>query len=198
MIKKLGFIFGSYSKAEEILYLLHNLKEVVRQGFYESELGKVEIFCKDNHLHLVKSNFKVLLADEESSVYSNKGIRVPEKDKSLGMYFVYISKDEKKAWLAAYFELVRNDLELGLLLGYPKCCVDNFCKNFDEKKTNLEINSENIFTNVTKREQDLVLISHFPCSAECSKSIKIGKNNLELIKRYNKNRAEELINGLRN
>ena len=91
---------------------------------WSEELPKVEKFCEKNNLYCVRSGFKVILADEYA--YSNKGIRISEKDKRPGMYFVYISKDEKQAWLASYYELTSNDYYLGLTLGYHPCCLDFF------------------------------------------------------------------------
>ena len=41
MSQKLVKIFGSNTKAQEIVLLLYETKEVVRQGFYDSELYKV-------------------------------------------------------------------------------------------------------------------------------------------------------------
>ena len=120
-------IFGSQIKAQEILFLLHDLKAVVRQGFSEQELPAIVDFCKKNNLFLVKSRFKVLFADQEK--FSNKGLRVTETDQRQGMLFVYISKDERKALLAAYAEQINDHQQLGKLLGYPQCCVDFFCKN---------------------------------------------------------------------
>ena len=195
MIKKLSIIFGSKTKAEEMVYLVSDAKYVVRQGFYLEELPKVEKFCKDNKIHFVKSRFRVLLADENS--YSNKGVRIPESDKRPGMYFCYFSKDEQKAWLASYYELMNNDKDLGLLLGYPKCCVDFFCKRFSPNNPNLQLDSTNMFTNLTKRNEDAVLISHFPCSSECEESIFMGRKHLDIIKSVDKDRTEELINNLK-
>src|SRR3989344_3251626 len=129
MIKSLSLIFGSKTKAQEIVLLLQDAKGVVRQGFFGPELHRVEQFCQKNKLHLVKSSFKVLFADE--GVYSNKGVRIPEDDRRPGMYFVYISKDEQKAWLASYYELMQNHQDLGSALGYPSCCVDFFVSVFN-------------------------------------------------------------------
>ena len=195
MIKKLSLIFGSKTKAEEIVYLLKDAKKVVRQGFYLEELPRVERFCKENNIHFIKSRFKVLLADENA--YSNKGIRIPEHDKREGMYFCYLSKDEKKAWLASYYEMMSNDPDLGQLLGYPKCCVDFFCKRFSANNPNLEQDSTNMFTNLSKRKEDAVLISHFPCSSDCEESMLMGRKNLDIIKEHDKERAEELIQALK-
>jgi len=179
------------SKAQEILVLLKGAKTVVRQGFYDEELPMVEKFCKDNNLFLVKSRFKVLLADD--TAYSNKGIRIPADDKRSGMYFVYISKDEEKSWLASYYEMMNNQKDLGLVLGYPSCCVDYFCNNFSAENPNPELAAKNPWTNISKREQDLVLISHFPCAADCQESIGLAQKYYDVIVKEDHNRAEELL-----
>lgn len=195
MIEPLSLVFGSKTKAQEIVLLLQNAKEVVRQGFFESELQRIEQFCQKHNLYLVKSNFKVLFADE--GIYSNKGLRIPETDPRPGMYFVYISKDEQKAWLASYYELVQNHKDLGLALGYPPCCVDFFCSKFTPQNTNLEIPSKNPYTNLSKREQDIVIISHFPCNSECQESINLGEKYLQAMYAFDKERARELLMRLR-
>ena len=46
MIKNLALTFGSETKAQEMVFLLKDIKEVVRQGFYEEELKKVEKYCE--------------------------------------------------------------------------------------------------------------------------------------------------------
>jgi hypothetical protein len=196
MIKKLSLIFGSKTKAQEIILLRNDAKEVVRQGFYDHELPSVERYCKGNNLHLIKSKFKVMLADE--NIFSNKGIRIPENDKRPGMYLTYISKDEQKAWLAAYYELMQNDKDLGLVLGYPQCCVDFFCINFNSENTNPQVESNNPYTNISKREQDCVLISHFPCNENCSETVEIAKNNLSLLAGVDETRAVEIVSILKN
>ena len=192
MIKKLSLLFGSKTKAQEILYLQDGIKEVVRQGFYESELPHVETYCEKNHLYLVKSRFKVLLADDSS--YSNKGLRIPETDKRLGMFFVYLSKSEEKSWLAAYHEMMNNSEELGKLLGYPECCVNYFTKHFSELNTDLQKPSTNPWTNLSKRQEDCVLISHFPCNPDCPESINLARWNLDIITKHDPKRAKEMMN----
>jgi len=191
MLNKLRRIFGSMTKAQEILYLLKDAKDVVRQGFYDEELPMVGKFCNDNNLFLVKSRFKVLLADE--TAYSNKGIRIPSDDKRSGMSFVYISKVEEKSWLASYYEMMNNQQDLGLILGYPKCCVDYFCNHFSAENPNPEITTTNPWTNISKREKDLVLLSHFPCAADCLESVKLAKRYYETLVQENHNRAQELL-----
>ncbi|MBR9683622.1 DUF483 domain-containing protein [Candidatus Woesearchaeota archaeon] len=181
-------IFGSQTKAQEILFLLKGVKEVVRQGFYASELVDVRKFCLEKGLFLVKSKFKVLL---DGSGYSNKGMRVDVADER-GMYLVYISKDEKKALLASYYELKGDDYNLGLVLGYPSCCVRFFCDNFSSVKTDLELESTNLWTNLSQRSKDCVLLSHFPCSSECRESVEMGKKYFAVLEKHDGRRAEEV------
>ena len=197
MSKEIALIFGSNTKAQEIVLLLNDFKKVVRQGFYEAELSKIEKFCQENKIHVVKSKFKILFADDEHGSYSNKGLRLPESDPRPGMHFIYFSKDEQKAWLAAYYELMGNDAELGLLLGYPRCCVGYFMNNFSAKNPNPEQIGENPYTNISKRKKDLVLVSHFPCNPDCEESVQIARRNLMILKQEWPDRAAELISGLK-
>lgn len=193
MISSLQKIFGSKTKAQEIIFLLHDAKEVVRQGFYPAELPEIEKFCRKGSIFLVKSAFKVLL---EGPAFTNKGTRV-SLDHPNGMYFVYFSKDERKAHLAAFYEQMGNDQELGLLLGYPTCCVDFFCKNFSNTLTNLELFPSNPYTNLSQRKNDAVLVSYFPCASGCERSIALAKRYLGVLEEVDEKRAKELIRELK-
>ena len=194
-LKNIVSIFGSWSKAQEILFLLQGLKDVVRHGFYDFELKAVEEFCTVNSVCLVKSKFRVVLdkSIETTGKFSNLGLNASNENDKNGMLMVYLSKDEEKAHLAAYYEHTNNQKELGLILGYPACCVDYFCQNFSASNSNPEINSDNIFTNLAHREKDCVLISHFPCRSDCPESIVLGKKNLELLQELEQKRAEKVL-----
>jgi len=191
MLTALRKTFGTITKAQEILLLLKDAKSVVRQGFYESELPRIEAFCKENKLFYIKSKFKVLLDDPENS-FSNRGLRITEDNPRPGMFFIYISKYEKSALLASYAELLLRHKELGQLLGYPECCIDFFIQHFNEKQTNLELSPTNLWTNLSKRDEDCVLLSHFPCSSECQESIKLAKQYYKIIMEEDKERGKVL------
>jgi len=193
MIDKLARIFGSKTKALEIVFLIQDLKPVVRQGFYDEELPKIIEFCKKNKLEIETSNYKVLLAD--NSHYSNKGIKIPEDDPRKGMHFVYISKDKGKAIMANVLEMKNDHRSFGMLLGYPKCCVDFYVKNASEMaKTDNDFLRQTVksskgynypfFSNIGKRSMDITLLSHFPCRFDCEESIKLAKKNLDLMKQH--------------
>lgn len=194
MIDWLTAIFGSKTKAQEILLLLRDAKRVVRQGFYEEELPPIQQFCREKNIYLVKSRFKVLL---EGALYSDKGVRIAEQDKRRGMFFLYFSKDEQPAHLASWYELTNNQRELGLLLGYPRCCVDSFCRYFSEQQHNLELRPTNLWTNLSFRTTDCVLLSHFPCHSDCPESIKLGQFYFQIIRNCDPTRAKQLAQTLR-
>ena len=193
MIDKLAAIFGSNTKAQEIALLLQDAKKVVRQGFYEEELPLIEQFCQDKKIFCVKSKFKVLIGRE---LYSNKGLRISNNDPRWSMFFIYFSKNEHKAHLASWYELVNNPQELGLLLGYPACCVDFFCRTFSEQQYNLELPATNPWTNLSLRNKDCVLLSHFPCHSECVDSIKLSQFYFQIIQDCDPLRAEQLTRTL--
>ncbi len=190
-ISDLKKIFGSNAKSQEIMLLLSGVKNVVRQGFYDHEYEGVERFCRENGLFLVRSRFKVIVSDSNMG-YSNKGVRVSEDDPREGMFFAYMSKDELDAYDAAYHEQVGDHEKLGNLLGYPRCCVDYFISAFSERNTNPQMPSDNPFTDISRRGEDIVLISHFPCSPSCRKSIELGKRYLKVIEENDPQHAQNI------
>ena len=196
MHTELTRLTGSKSKADEILFVLNDIKNVVRQAFYQNEIQNIKSFCTKHSLHLTTSRFKVLY-QEQVGEFSNLGLRVPLTDPRNGMIHVYISKDEASAHLAHYFELMQNDASLGGLLGYPTCCVAYFTSTFSKENPNPVQDNMHPLLNLSKRSSDVVLISHFPCKNNCEESKKIAKRNLSFIEKYYPGRAYEIKQTLR-
>lgn len=181
MYNEIFKLFGSKCKTDEILLLINGLKKLVRQGFYDDEFKDIISFCEENNIFYSKSKFKVILSDKDLVYgdFSNKGLVISD-DNTEGMSFYYFSMDEKISYLGNFYELSNDQANLGLLLGYPECCVEYFIKNFSENNYNPEIISSGLL-DLSKRDQDLVLISHFPCSEKCKYSLEIAKNNLDFF-----------------
>ena len=198
MIPKLQPIFHSITKSLEVLYVMEDAKPCARILVFEDELEKAAEFLKNNNLNFSVSDFKVLKQNVQSEFYSDKSIKIPKDDSSKGHFFVYLSKDKNKAEQARISEKNNNHFELGLILGYPKCCCEFFAENFDEKHTDLTLDSLKnsngfefpFYNNIAARHFDISLLSHFPHSFHCKPSIEIAKNNLKIVYKYSKELAE--------
>ena len=130
MIDKLLKTFGNYTRSLEILYLLNDIKKSVRLDANEIELEKIKEFCNENNLHLEISDFKVIkVADKGKGSYSNIVKKVPLNDPNKGLYHIYISKDKNRSKFLKLLENKNDDKAIGVLLGYPKCCVEFFIEN---------------------------------------------------------------------
>lgn len=210
MIGNLLKIFNNYTRSLEILYLLNDIKKLVRLDANEIELEKIKEFCNKENLHLGISDFKVAkLPDRGKGNYANIVKKIPIDYPYPGLYHIYISKDSNKTDFLKLLENKNDDGAIGKLLGYPKCCVEFFMEN-REKQQRLQNdyimpalnNSEGFkfpfYTNYAMRYFDVTLLSHFPHNFNCEYSIKIAKNNLQCIKKYSDdlgNKFETMLKG---
>ena len=192
LIQSLIELTNSHMKAQELFLLLNNIKPLIRHGYYEHELPQIEQFCHQHSLLLVKSPFKVLL-DDNNNQFTNRGLRLPVTDPRSGLFFIYISKDEKTAHLALLSELQNNHHQLGHLLGYPTCCINFFTTNFSDQHTNPQHPPTNPWTNLTKRQQDICLLSHFPCQSNCKESIALAKLYFEVLNAEEPEYAQKVL-----
>ncbi|MBI2654236.1 DUF483 domain-containing protein [Candidatus Woesearchaeota archaeon] len=192
MIFKLQQVFHSIIKSLEVLYVIEGIKPCARIMVFENETEKAVDFLKQNKIESSISNFKVMKQNLQSEFYSDKSVKIPKDSKQKGYFFIYLSKDKDTAEKAKTSEENNKHKELGLLLGYPKCCCEFFEKNFDESNTDLTLKTlENsngyefpFYSNIAARHFDIALLSHFPCKFNCNESIKIAKNNLKIINKY--------------
>ena len=91
---------------------------------------------------------------------------------------------------------VPHALELGQLLGYPRCCCRAIAsigeRNIDERAvTAAGWNYEGEFRliNPARYQQGCSLICHLPCSSTCSYSLAIAKRALRVVTAYQKHAA---------
>ena len=197
MIPQLQQTFHSIIKSLEVLYVIENAKPCARILVFEDELQKILNFLNENKIETSISDFKVMKQTSQSEFYSDKSVKIEKNAAQKGYFFVYLSNNKETAEKAKALEQQNNHFELGLLLGYPKCCCEFFRKNFNEKNTDLTLkvleNSNGyefqFYNNIAARHFDIALLSHFPHNFDCSPSIIIAKENLKIIKRYSKQLA---------
>lgn len=197
MIHQLQQIFHSVIKSLEVIYVIEGIKPCARILVFEDELKAVLNFLNENKIFTTTSDFKVLKQTAQSEFYSDKSIKIQKNDARKGYFFVYLSKNRVKAEKAKSEEEKNNHLELGLLLGYPKCCCEFFEENFNNENTDLTLktleNSDGyefpFYTNIAARHFDVSLLSHFPHSFGCKPSVNIAKSNSNTINKYSKQLA---------
>ena len=207
MLQQLLKHFNSIIKSLDILYVLKSSKPCSRIMVHEDNLDNTIKFLKDNNLNTSISDFKVIKLNLQSEFYSDKSIKADKDDSKKGYFLLYLSKDNPEK--AKQAENQNNHTELGKELGYPSCCSKFFNENFDieSKRFNdytlaaLKNSKGHKFpfhTNITARHFDTNLLSHFPCNLNCEESIKIGKQNLNLIKNHSSELADKFEKTLKN
>lgn len=100
-------------------------------------------------------------------------------------FYVYISFSLGDLVSAIRYDRHNDHKQLGLMFGYPDCCVKSFCDNIHIRPAN---DDEDIkywapafadgihvwrFSKVMNPE--LALLAHFPCALRCSPSVAIAK-----------------------
>ena len=210
MIDRLFKIFSNHTRSLEILYLLNDIKNIVRLDSNEIEFKKIKDFCDKENLNLEISDFKVVkVVDKGKGAYANMVKKVPINYLEHGLHHIYVSKDADKAKFLKLLEKNNDDKAIGELLSYPKCCIDFFMEN-KEKQQKIQNdyilpaldNSQGFkfpfYTNHAIRYFDITLLSHFPHSFHCQNSINMAKNNLQCIKNYSKGLANDFETMLKN
>ena len=174
-------VLGSNTKVQELLFLEAGLKKVLRCGVYSDGVEVVRALYLKRGFVVVESPFKIVLLEEG---YAEGGLRVQRDDDRFGMVFLYVSSDELSAHLALYYELVRDHMRLGELLGYPECCRSYFASNFSSDRTDLSLVSGYVpLLDISLRSSDCSLLSHFPCSFDCAASCSVALRYLEILGR---------------
>ena len=188
-------IFGSWMKALEFLQVVNGTKLCMRTALSDEEIPRISALCQQYSLYIEFAQFKVKIMDSEQK-FSHKGITIP-KDQE-GLTFSYIAQEEKIAALAKLYEQRNDSKNLGKILGYPRCCIQFFCEHEEEKaKSDFDFTSlcmkrgiKYWELNISKRDQDISLISHFPCSMDCKESLLHAQKNYLLFQSVYREYAE--------
>jgi hypothetical protein len=118
-----------------------------------------------------------------------------------GLAHIFIAKDNaqlEEAVAYGWYPLVWRDVVLhkpwidhpsfGLALGYPECCVDQFARANDWKRTasyyeslRQSLGSASALTNCFAKHTALSYINHIPCSFTCSKTMLYAQETRRLM-----------------
>ncbi len=169
------------------------------------KLIRFEVFVKnikdfENQVHqlglnysISETSFKVVI-DKAMNDWSSSIENCLDTDAN-AMRFVYLHKEKKICYDAKLLDSNENDLQLGLLLQYPKCCVEAYLKwqhDNDDIDPITTITSSFSFTgrlqnfefpNPFSRYFSSGLFSHFPCSLYCKATSKAAQASLDNLQK---------------
>ena len=125
----------------------------------------------------------------------------PVSESGLDVHNVYVSRD-----LETLLELVslhsspdkRGDMvrRLGLLLGYPKCCVDEYVSR-GAVDTWYDYFSSLISSGMCEEVPlELWAVYHAPCSPKCRETLRLGREYLEAVERFSSTLYRRVMEGL--
>jgi len=171
---------------------------------HDANIKKYRDLMNELNLHCALSDFKI--QKQQNASYSDKGTTTTSNQP--GYRFMYIADTHDTIHNLKNLEQQQNHKELGLALGYPKCCCDFFQKHFNthSKKSNdytlltLKNSRGKTFpfqTNIAARHFDHALLSHFPCNFNCKPSIKIANTNKKLLQKEAPELLEEIEKDLK-
>ncbi|GEM_PF-705611 len=198
-------VFTYLSKAIEVLLVLEGVKPVARFPMAEYDVPDVAAFCSAHGLASVRSDYKILKFVPLDKGYANKGYRMPVTSPMIGDVFIYLALSPELAQEAKMADYMDDHAALGKLLGYPECCVRFFAENAgavkdDDDYVRLALRHSSVRhaeLNILPRYFDVTLLSHFPCSFDCSTSLQLATRYLETIRKHSYGLAEHVMNTLR-
>lgn len=198
-------VFTYLSKSLEVFFVLQGAKPAARFPVHELDLPLIADFCARHGLAMARSDYKILKFVPLDKGYANKGYRLPVTSPLIGDVFVYISRSADLAREAKTADYLNDHEMLGRALGYPECCIQFYLKHKDaitEDDDYVRLALKQSKTrhpelNVLARYFDVTLLSHFPCSFDCSASLQIALRHLETLHRHSYGLAEYVLNVLR-
>ena len=126
-------------------------------------------------LYVVVGRYRLRPTTASVSFVQHEAVRVPVNDPN-GDSLIFFSEKRRAALLAEEATAYGADDIIGLLYGYPRCCIDFFnnvrCLSAD--RTSLSISSLGPFPKamnpVLPALTGITILFHFPCSPFCSQS----------------------------
>ncbi|MBI5398552.1 hypothetical protein HZB03_03745 [Candidatus Woesearchaeota archaeon] len=191
-------LLGSRIRAQEVLFVLEEIKPVCRIELAPQQLALAQRFFKEANLAHLSSTITAPEQNDEADAT----IPAPY----VGMMLVYISKNHSLAQEARIAETHFDHQRLGTLLGYPQCCTRFFADSLSEAQqlhhdhTLIAARGSSTFNpllNISLQFFDWRIIGHYPCHFNCAASTEQAQQMLRAIGKYNDELSEAIVNHLR-
>lgn len=182
----------------EIELLKAYAKPSIRLVSSQSEIPNLIKYCRENSMELLFSPFTFHQKRDKSLNYSNMILEFESFSSSNNDdVFIYIAHDIPAIFTLWIAELLGDHSAVGKMLGYPSCCIDFYVKNielasklysgdfsilsFSSRKLLRVYANFPIWTNNLIRFFENSLISHFPCSYNCPKTVALAKKYRKVL-----------------
>ncbi|MEZ9789587.1 hypothetical protein BCT04_03315 [Vibrio breoganii] len=171
-------LVGSRVSALEFLYILSGIKNASRLIVHSSNITLFTELCQRNDLIVVFSDS--CFAIPSATSYQNS---IGKLTKECDYYYkeAYISVTESEVVNLKEATSGNDHRKVGVLLDYPICCIDFFMSWFALGQlkgmdfTSFISCGDKVYPyelNIFSKEFDACFLSHFPCSIDCSDSLK--------------------------
>jgi len=181
------------------------LGKPIRFEIPAKSISRIARLANKLHLQFATSNMSFRLLNDNGMDNWQNTFEYCDENLSNAMKFVYLHSDSEVCERAKQYEETENDFELGLLLSYPKCCVEGYLKWQHEKKdidpiTTIvdsfqftgKLNNYN-FPNPFSRYFGSGLFSHFPCSLNCTATKIIANESFKMLQLNFPTVAEKIL-----
>ncbi len=168
--------FPALTQALESLFVLEGIKPVSQQLIHEPDLHQIKGFCQ------------------------NMGLGFASTSTGGSWHLAMLSHNQETADHALFYAAIGNHQRLGETLGYPPCCVRNYLGNVKKVASEAEYgllgslrNHEVPFVmNYLLRSADVSILSHIPCSFDCSSSLHLAEKAYACVQKHHPQLAQYL------
>ena len=178
LLGKKGFV--------ELIAVFNGIKHVMRILCSGKETRDIIALTQELGLYYGQSGYTILEGASYCGFVHTSQVLLHKPTKDSDKRFLYIGVDEISVKLASTFDSIDNR-RFGLILGYPECCVDFFCRHYSKDNYDLIFDTDRpvrnhyeALINYACRVFGYSLISHFPCQWDCEASIKLAKSMLKI------------------
>lgn len=186
--------------AKDAVFLLGKPRDLRRLGAVAVNRG----------FHALLTPYQWMLVTEPKKGYSNLMKYTPLTDTRSGVRRgLLIARSENELALGWLASMLGWDSVLGIVLGYPRCCVRWFCRYWRHAEARhcgdlvpiaIEHSGPGPFnwrTNVLTRYFDRCLLQHFPCTFRCQLSSNLAEHTMCCLRNYEPKLAQSIVELMR-
>jgi len=183
-VLKAIYSFGRINTAN-LLYVASGLKPCARMTVSKRDLPAFTEFIHHLSLKLLVgfNDISQSVANSEYSEWCQYKIRDIHYN---GAVFVYIGKDVRVLQTLRYYDEECDNTKVGLLLGYPKCCISHYKRSIThDGDYHLHYEEGQAYAhvmNIFSFSFDSCYFEHIPCSLSCRPTQQTSEKKEQFLK----------------